>query len=588
MKAITKLWKYYLYDTKLVHKFLSLLVVLLLIEIIVSNFYIRNNAAKLLTKEVRTTSKQFVEQYVDNIEYKLMKFRTLLNSMNSNDKIKEVFSLPNPDMADYEAVDAEVRQILNNQFPYGLYDLALYPLTGSSESRSIFIRPLDKENGTWKEQFENRYFDHYFMHTEGSYNTELLSILKPIYSTDGSRITCMIKLSLFPEKVFKAMKGVDGNYSHQLFIIDNRGNYIYGQTFSEMDEYLHFVRDKYDIIYNGYPVEDYPGKEGIYLTSSNSASGFRAVYYFAYASSLESIDNLNRTLTTGILILLFITITAGFILSISVNKRFVIVLDKIKEVSRGNLKIEPSRLGNDEIGIFDTSFTQMVGQVSQLIETNYVMEMKKKDAEFMALQAQINPHFLFNSLEIINSLIEVEKYDTACEVNARLSALLRYSINHNSSGIVTLAEEINYMNNYVYIQSIRFGSKFTFHTDIDESCLDCHIIKLVFQPFIENSIKHGFNGIPSGGSIFFCVKAGEKNLLITIADNGKGMETSEFEKLSAKLEKDDFDDFQDQNESIGILNIHYRLKLKFGAAYHLTITTKEGEGMRTELIIPRI
>lgn len=91
MKAITKLWKYYLYDTKLVHKFLSLLVVLLLIEIIVSNFYIRNNAAKLLTKEVRTTSKQFVEQYVDNIEYKLMKFRTLLNSMNSNDKIKEVF-----------------------------------------------------------------------------------------------------------------------------------------------------------------------------------------------------------------------------------------------------------------------------------------------------------------------------------------------------------------------------------------------------------------------------------------------------------------------------------------------------------------
>ena len=426
------------------------------------------------------------------------------------------------------------------------------------------------------------------MHTEGSYNTELLSILKPIYSTDGSRITCMIKLSLFPEKVFKAMKGVDGNYSHQLFIIDNRGNYIYGQTFSEMDEYLHFVRDKYDIIYNGYPVEDYPGKEGIYLTSSNSASGFRAVYYFAYASSLESIDNLNRTLTTGILILLFITITAGFILSISVNKRFVIVLDKIKEVSRGNLKIEPSRLGNDEIGIFDTSFTQMVGQVSQLIEKNYVMEMKKKDAEFMALQAQINPHFLFNSLEIINSLIEVEKYDTACEVNARLSALLRYSINHNSSGIVTLAEEINYMNNYVYIQSIRFGSKFTFHTDIDESCLDCHIIKLVFQPFIENSIKHGFNGIPSGGSIFFCVKAGEKDLLITIADNGKGMETSEFEKLSAKLEKDDFDDFQDQNESIGILNIHYRLKLKFGAAYHLTITTREGEGMRTELIIPRI
>lgn len=588
MKAIVKLWKHYLYDTKLVHKFLSLLIVLLIVEIIVSNFYIRNNAADLLTKEVRTTSKQFVEQYVDNIGYKLAKFSTLLNSLSSNETIKKVFSKTAPAHSDYQTVDAQVRQILNNQFPYGLYDLTFYPLTGTAAESSIFIKSPDEETGNWKTQLENRYFDHYFMHTEGSYNTELLSILKPVYSPDGSRMTCVIKLSLFPEKVFKAMKGVDGEHSHQLFIIDNRGNYIYGQNFTGMDEYLRFFQEKYGIIYNGYPVEDYAGKEGMYLTSSNSASGFRAVYYFAYASSLESIDNLNRTLTTGILILLFITLTAGFILSVSVNKRFAIVLDKIREVSQGNLKITSSRLGNDEIGIFDTSFTRMVEQVTQLIEKNYVMEMKKKDAEFMALQAQINPHFLFNSLEIINSLIEVEKYDTACEVNARLSALLRYSINHNSSGIVTLSEEINYMNNYVYIQNIRFGSKFTFHTAIDESCLDCHIIKLVFQPFIENSIKHGFNGIPSGGRILFCVNAREEDILISITDNGKGMEASEFAKLSARLEKDDFDDFQDQNESIGILNIHYRLKLKFGTAYRLSLTTKEGEGMRTELIIPKI
>lgn len=587
MKAIIRLWKHYLYDTKLVHKFFFLLLLLLLIEIIVSNFYIRYNAAELLTKEVRTTSRQFIEQYVDNIGYKLSKFNILLNSLSSNETIKQAFSEGAATDESYQEVDAAIRQILNNQFPYGLYDLTFYPLTKSIHGKSIFIRPLSEDTGSWKEKLADRYFDHYFMHTEGTYKTDLLSILKPVYSPDGTEITCVIKLSLFPEKVFKAMKGVDGEHSHQLFIIDTRGNYIYGQTFAGIDEYLSFVQDNYGIIYNGYPVSDFSDADGMYLTSTNSASGFRAVYYFAYANSLESIDTLNRTLTIGILILVCITLTAGILLSASVNKRFAIILEKIKTVSNGNLKIEDSHLGEDEIGIFDASFTQMVGQVNQLIENNYVIEMKKKDAEFMALQAQINPHFLFNSLEIINSLIEVERYDTACEVNSRLSLLLRYSINHNSSGIVTLAEEISYMNNYVYIQSIRFGNKFTFHSDIDEACLECQIIKLVFQPFIENSISHGFSGIPSGGNIWFSVKDRGAEVLISISDDGNGMEDADYRKLSALLEKDDFDDFQDQNESIGILNIHYRLKLKFGPLYRIRITTETGQGMKTELVIPK-
>lgn len=131
----------------------------------------------------------------------------------------------------------------------------------------------------------------------------------------------------------------------------------------------------------------------------------------------------------------------------------------------------------------------------------------------------------------------MERYDTACEVNSRLSLLLRYSINHNSSGIVTLAEEFSYMNNYVYIQSIRFGNKFTFHSDIDEACLECQIIKLVFQPFIENSISHGFSGIPSGGNIWFSVKDHGTEVLISISDDGNGMEEADYRKLSALLER---------------------------------------------------
>ncbi len=588
VKALRSPWKHYLYHTRLMHKFLILLMLQLVVEMAVSHFFFQNNARNLLTKEIQATSKQFMEQYTDNVDYRLTKFRTILNNLSSDRQIRLVFSDPQATQADMETADAQIRQILNNQFPYGLYDLTFYALKYPSANSSTFIKPLGQEREEWMEHLESGDFDRFFLHTKSPYSVELLSVLKPVYTLDGEEIAGVIRLSLFPEKVFKPVKSVDGKAFQQVFMIDNRGNYIYGEKFPEMEEYFRFFRENYDIIYNGYPVADYEGEEGIYLTSSNSAAGFRSVCYLAASSSVESIEKLKQTLTMGNLALMFITLVIGFLLSDSIGRRCSIVLGKIREVSRGNLRISASDLGSDEIGIFDTSFTDMVNQVNQLIERNYVTEIRKKDAEFMALQAQINPHFLFNSLEIINSLIEVEKYQTACEVNARLSDLLRYSINHNSSGIVTLAEEIDYMNNYVYIQHIRFGQKFSLQTDIDERCLGCHIVKLVFQPFIENSIKHGFRGISSGGLIRFQVRMQDGNLLISIEDNGRGMDAAEYAGLMARLDKEGIGDFQEQNESIGILNIHYRLKLIFGASYRLSITTGEGQGMCTRLLIPRI
>ena len=114
------------------------------------------------TKEVRTTSRQFIEQYVDNIGYKLSKFNTLLNSLSSNETIKQAFSEGAATDESCQEVDAAIRQILNNQFPYGLYDLTFYPLNKSIHGKSIFIRPLAEDTGSWKEKLTDRYFDHYF------------------------------------------------------------------------------------------------------------------------------------------------------------------------------------------------------------------------------------------------------------------------------------------------------------------------------------------------------------------------------------------------------------------------------------------
>ena len=324
---------------------------------------------------------------------------------------------------------------------------------------------------------------------------------------------------------------------------------------------------------------------GRYLTSMYSTGGFRAVYHISSEEMKAEAASLNRVLSVGILALTLFIISLGFVLSLHIQRRFSRVLGKIEAVSQGTLAVEPAGEATDEIGLFDKSFTEMVDRTRQLIEKNYISEVKKKDAQLMALQAQIQPHFLFNSLEIINSLVEIGRYDTACEVNARLSSLLRYSINYNSSGVVTLQDEIVYMKDYLYIQNLRFQDRYCLHEDIQTECLKQPMLKMVLQPMVENCIKHGFANAASG-NIWIGAHMQNNMIMLDIRDDGKGMERDVYLELTNRLDRNPIGDFQDKSESIGILNIHNRLRLKYGDSYQIRIHSAPAQGMRIEIILP--
>lgn len=577
----------YINNTKIVNKFLSIIVFILLVSIVIVNFYIKQNASSLITQEAKNTTKQLLEQYVDNINYKLTTFNTTLSSLSSNMNIKNILDNENLTETDLDHINQEFQQVLNNQFPYGLYSISLYPLGYAEHLESSFIKSIKTADANWLPYFKDNYYSKYFIHNEGTFDVKLLTVLKPIYSINGDYITAVIKLSLFPEKVFRSIKSVEHQSMDRLFIINKNSDYIYGNTFTDTNQYLTYLKENYQYLYSGTNVLDYQTKNGCYITSLASTNGYRAVYYFSYEDTAESLQSLNHTITVFILILILLICIAASLISISIGKRMQMVINKVNEVSRGNLELEKSDLGKDEIGIFDRTFSNMVIQLKKLIEDNYISEMKKKDAQFMALQAQINPHFLFNSLEVVNSLIETENSDIAMIVNSKLSDLLRYCINHSSAGIVSVQEEIDYMCNYVYIQQIRFRDKFTFHIDIDENCLNYCIIKLVFQPFIENSINHGFAG-KSNRNIWFSVQmsSSQNDIEIRIKDDGNGLTIDKLNYLRNELEVKPLFDFKSKNDSIGILNIHHRMKLKYGDQYRISIDSAPEKGMCIMLTIP--
>ena len=585
MKYILKLWRRFVYHTRLVHKYMYLLLFLLLAEILIVTIYIRPNTVRLMNAQAEDATNQFLESYVSNIGYRLSNYNKLLEALAGNETIRLRLSHETLAEIDYSSLDVEIRNTLSNQFPYGFYDMAFYPANGCSSGVTYLIQDPEEVTGECREKMDEKYYRRYFAHEFGRFNTQILSVLYPIYGINEREVVCVMRLSLSPKYVFKAGKGMEEEQSQQVFIIDSDGESVYGSAFPDMEEYLDYIRQYKDEWYSIYDVAPFEGKTGKYLTSTYSAGGFRAVYYISYEKTMAEVEAFQQVLFTGLLVLTLITLGVGLALSWNVERRFSKVIGKIQSVSEGKLEVEDAGTATDEIGIFDSSFTEMVRRTKVLIAKNYVSEMKKKDAQLLALQAQIQPHFLFNSLEIINSLVEIGRYDTACEVNVRLSSLLRYSINHNSSGMVTLQDEIVYMKDYLYIQNLRFQDRYRLHEKVEEDCLELPMMKLVLQPLVENSIKHGFPKAKDG-NIWLHVYRKESWLIIELRDDGNGMEETEFENLLEKLQKDPGEDFQKQKNSIGIINIHDRLRLKYGEAYSIQIETAPGQGMRTILSLP--
>ncbi|MBQ7840485.1 MAG: sensor histidine kinase [Lachnospiraceae bacterium] len=585
MKFLRKLPQYFLYHTKLITKYICLLILLLFVEIFVVNSYIRTNTTDYLTQEFHETSRQFLEAYIDNINFRFSKYNSLLTAFADSEVLRSRFSHPELAETDYTAVNREISQILRNQFPYGFYDLTFYPAGEYDASCSKFMKEPDEMPEICKEYLEQEYYNRYFLHPAGTFQLERLSVLYPIYSKDNSRVVCIIHLTLFPQKVFKTIRNTEGESPENLFLINSEGDWIYGSSFSDTGDYLEYISHHTGKWYSGYPIDDFSGDSGIYITSLYSANGLRAVCYISLQASSAKLNALNRTLTISILLLATITLALGLALSFHLDHRFSRVLAKIACVSNGNLNISDAPPATDEIGTFDQNFTDMVKQLQRMIETNYISEMQKKDAQLMALQAQIQPHFLFNSLEIINSLIEIGQYDTACEANSRLSQLLRYSINYNSSETVTVQNEIEYMKDYLYIQNLRFHDKYQYHEQIDENCLGLPMLKLILQPLIENSIQHGFKE-RSSGNIYFSIAKEENILIIEISDDGNGMNDGEYHRLMEKLNTGFETNFQKQNQNIGVINIHRRLKLKYGSGYKMEIHTAPDRGMKTTLTLP--
>lgn len=241
----------------------------------------------------------------------------------------------------------------------------------------------------------------------------------------------------------------------------------------------------------------------------------------------------------------------------------------------------------DEIGTLYNEYSNMLEELNASIKRDYQDKLNILDAQMKSLEARINSHFLFNTLESINSMAEIDENENIATMSLALGNMFRYAIK-TPSEIVTLQDEISHVKDYVSIQAIRFSNKFTLTLDIPDELYQQKVLKLILQPLVENSFYHGLNYCTAGDNITIQAKRDSTILYITVSDNGQGMTQEVLDELRAKLsEEASFTELGHRNkQGIGLKNIHSRIELYYGKGYGLSITSTPGEGTSITIKIP--
>ena len=412
----------------------------------------------------------------------------------------------------------------------------------------------------------------------------LAAAFSPDYQADRSGKMEMVSLFSVTH-VGEVIRGF--NRDEQLgttFILDSSGSLIFaGDRYQEASRLLKGLTSKEAGVYKtAFDAQGNGRRQGYTIVVSDvEENGWKIVSCVRTARLTASYNQvtLASILVISLLFLLFYLFSRYFLGQIITPLHTVV--EGMKEMEEGNLTVHVEPAGQSEIRTMIHSFNRMVRELKASIEENEQVQQKKHQAEVRALQSQINPHFLVNTLNSIRFLAQVSKFDGIRKMAEALIKILSCSF-RGSISFYTVREELDVLDSYLYLMKIRYSDGFEVVYDIDETCLDCKVPRLILQPIVENSIVHGLAEKEDDiGHLTVRLKASGDSLIFTVEDDGRGMTEEEIRQLLTHRERAEGD-----NTSIGVENVLSRLKLNFGSRYGIRMESQPGQYTKTILTIP--
>ncbi|WP_432651632.1 sensor histidine kinase [Huintestinicola sp.] len=331
------------------------------------------------------------------------------------------------------------------------------------------------------------------------------------------------------------------------------------------------------------------GFKGYTITDNfNYGENFQIIFLIPAGVADLEINKLS-IIYGGYFCLFFILSLLIIVLFTSVfSRRITLLSEKMHAVAGGDFNVEFTDKGHDEIAELYTDLEQMIHSMQTMMNDVYQAKLQNEEfkfvqmeAEFKALASQINPHFLYNTLETIRMKAFCNNDKETADLVKKLGKFMRRCLEFKD-GEVTLRSELEFTNGYLELQAARFGDRVSYSI-YSEVSKDYMILPLVIQPVVENAFVHGIEGCKDNGHIDIKVYYSGDNVIIDVKDNGSGMSKEKLRELEAKLRRND----TSSGKSIGLTNVNKRIKMYHGEQYGLTIKTKEGEGTTIRITLPR-
>jgi len=333
---------------------------------------------------------------------------------------------------------------------------------------------------------------------------------------------------------------------------------------------------------------DFDGEKTLYVISTSKKTGCKVLQSIPYDDLLKDVKYIKLvSIFIGAVSIVF-AVAVSVYLSYKITNPINQLMIRMSKVERGILESWDQIEAKDEIGDLTNSFSHMTRQLDEMIKKEYALKIKEKEAELSALQSQITPHFLYNTLETVRSIAVARNVREISIIAHSLAGMFRYSI--KGERISTLDKEIEHVRMYLSIMKIRNPGKIDALIKVENGLEDYRILKLILQPLVENACLHGLNSKEKDGLIAILIKKSKELIEIKVIDNGQGFDEKELEELNRLLSEEpkNYLEYNNKRFSIGILNVNSRIKLYYGNEYGLRYESKKGIGTTVYISIPAL
>ena len=380
------------------------------------------------------------------------------------------------------------------------------------------------------------------------------------------------------------LDGVTLGNEGYIYLIDGNGEIIYHPRAQLIDSGLEHENNRAVSEYrDGIYQETFQGEERVITVKSVGYTGWKLIGVAPRQTvSLNSLKTQLLVVFVAAFILFLMSLVNSYI-----SSRITTPIRKLElsvnEIEKGNLNAKVDAEGSYEIRHLGQSVQNMAKQIQVLMADIVSEHEKKRKQEFDTLQSQINPHFLYNTLDIIVWMIENEKPDQAVKAVTALARFFRISLSRGKS-IITVKDELEHVRNYLMIQHMRFKNRFSYTIEAEDEVLELASLKLMLQPLVENAIYHGMEFMDGDGEIFISAWKEGEDLYLKVSDNGLGMT----EEQVARLFSDMPHTGSSRGSGIGVKNVNERIRLYFGSEYGLSIESEPDEGAVVTIHLPAV